>query len=91
MYGVGLALYFFVDVDVAVADEEGLAGPTYESFYEVFGGVGGVLEDDDVPDLGVAELVEVFLDEDSVTVADAAGVLGVDLGAAHGADGDSGA
>ena len=83
---VGFALYFMVEVHVAVDEFDGLAGFADESFDEILGGIGRVFEDDDIPGLRFGEEIEIFKDQDTVAVADAGYVIGIKPGAAEGAN-----
>ena len=66
-----LGLDLTVDVDVPIDDFDGITGAADESFDEIYPGFGGVFEDDDVPDLWIDKLVDVFQDHNTVPVADA--------------------
>lgn len=79
----GFGLDVAVDVDVPVDDFNRVAGAPDESFDKVLSGIGGVFEDDDVPDFGIGELVEVFEDHDAVAAADSSELVGVGLMAAE--------
>ncbi len=68
-----------VDVDIPIDDLNLITGASDESFDEVYPGTGGVFEDDDVPNLWIDELVNVFQNHNAVAVADAPFEFGVGM------------
>ena len=67
----GFGLDFTVYVDIPIDDFNGITWACDESFDEINPGTSRVFEDNDVPNLWIDELVNIFQDHNAVAVADA--------------------
>ncbi len=66
---IGFGLDEIVDVDVPVDNFDFVPRAADEAFDIIFDGIGGIFEDDHIPDFGIDELVDIFHDQDAVSAA----------------------